>query len=56
MENKRVILEVKGLEVYCKVVDSKTSFGVARVLITPEAGNGQTWVNVANVKEVNTNN
>ncbi len=52
MENKKVLLEFKGLQFVCMVKDMKVSFGVHRLLIVPEAGTGETWVNASNVKEV----
>ncbi len=52
MENKKVLLEVKGLQFVCLVKDKKVSFGIHRLLISPESGTGETWVNANNVKEM----
>ncbi len=49
---EKVILEFKGLQFVCIVKDKKVSFGVHRLLIVPEAGTGETWVNASNVKEM----
>ena len=41
---------INDLEVNVKIIDIKSSYGNIRVLITPIAGNGFTWVNLDSIK------
>lgn len=36
----------------CLVIDAKSSFGNARVLIRPVAGTGELWVNLSSVRSL----
>ena len=45
-----VLLLSEGLEIACKVIDVKASWGKNRLLITPLAGNGERWVELTSVK------
>ncbi len=45
-----VYLQASGLEVLCKVVDAKRSYGQERVRIEPMEGKGQAWVATTSVR------
>ena len=41
---KRVDVTMCGLTVACEIRDAKVSYGRARLLIAPLAGNGTVWI------------
>lgn len=45
-----VYLKSGSLLVQCKVVDVKNSWGKVRLLITPNLGSGQQWVEMSSIK------
>lgn len=41
---RRIYVRMEDLQVACTVVDVKQSYGRVRILVKPEAGFGQQWV------------
>jgi hypothetical protein len=46
---KSGLLPLDGIQIKVMVKDVKTSYGVERFLIAPEAGSGEVWVNAERV-------
>jgi hypothetical protein len=46
---RRGLVELGGVKVRVEITDAKVSYGNARFLITPIAGNGVVWVDSARV-------
>lgn len=49
---KKVTVDLEGLDVACVVLDVKTAYGKYRLLVTPEIGSGQKWIETARVKGI----
>lgn len=49
-------VNLDGLEVDVKIIDARMSFGRTDVLVVPESGAGQKWIEAGRVKEVKDEN
>lgn len=47
---QRVSVRMETLDVYCTVLNVKSSYGRIRLLIMPESGNGEQWVDMSRVR------
>ncbi len=47
---QELLVTCESLQVRCRVLDVKTSYGRPRLLITPIAGRGEQWVEMSRVQ------
>jgi hypothetical protein len=50
-----VAIRLEDLIIDCKVIDAKNSYGRVRILIEPNCGRGQQWVELSRLVEVPAN-